>query len=115
MVIDEIGRIVSLTLAEVLPPETLRTEKDDFLDLESVSFPLTCRPLKQGDRFQPLGSPGSKKVTDYLRDRKFSREDRLYIPVLESNGRIIALPGVNIAHHCRVRASTSSVLRISIS
>ncbi len=114
LTINEIGRVLTLTVTEMPAPATLRTERDDFLDLASVSFPLTCRSLEPGDRFQPLGAPGSKKVADYLRDRKISRKKRRRIPVLESNGRIIALPGVDIAHNCRVRETTGSILRISI-
>lgn len=114
LTIDEIGRVVSLSLTGALPAETLRSEKDDFLDLASVSFPVICRSLRSGDRFRPLGAPGSKKVTDYLRDRKIPAKERRRIPVLECGGRIVALPGVSIAHDCRVRETTTTLLRISI-
>lgn len=41
------------------------------LDAEKVSFPLTYRLVKEGDRFQPFGMKGSKLLSDYMTDRKF--------------------------------------------
>jgi len=42
------------------------------LDASKVLFPLTVRPIKRGDRFIPFGMKGSKLVSDYLTDRKYS-------------------------------------------
>lgn len=42
------------------------------IDAEKVSWPLTVRPAKKGDRFIPLGMAGSKPVSRYMIDRKFN-------------------------------------------
>lgn len=43
------------------------------LDADKLRAPLTLRLWRQGDSFVPFGMKGTKKVSDYLTDRKFSR------------------------------------------
>ena len=47
-----------------------RQAKRVELDAAKLSLPLTVRTVKPGDRFQPLGMNGRKKVGDFLTDRK---------------------------------------------
>ena len=42
------------------------------LDAEKIKFPLTVRPVRTADRFVPFGMKGSKLLSDYMTDRKFS-------------------------------------------
>jgi tRNA(Ile)-lysidine synthase len=42
------------------------------LDASAIIFPLIVRRIKRGDRFIPFGMKGSKLVSDYLTDRKYS-------------------------------------------
>jgi tRNA(Ile)-lysidine synthetase-like protein len=48
----------------------------EYLDSALFSFPLTLRRPEPGDRFHPLGAPGSKKVFDFLSDQKIDRHER---------------------------------------
>jgi len=41
-----------------------------YLDVEKVKGPFTIRNWKEGDRFQPLGMKGHKKLSDHLTDEK---------------------------------------------
>lgn len=43
-----------------------------LIDADLLSYPLTLRRWRDGDRFVPLGMEGSKKVSDYLIDAKVS-------------------------------------------
>jgi tRNA(Ile)-lysidine synthase len=43
---------------------------------------LSVRSPRPGDRFHPLGAPGSKPLSRYLMDRKISREVRRRVPLL---------------------------------
>ncbi len=62
------------------------------LDFEKVSFPLTIRRTKTGDRFIPYGMNGSKLVSDYLTDRKMSLFDKgRQLVIVDSFGTIIWL------------------------
>jgi len=66
----------------------------EFLDVALFSFPLTLRGPETGDRFHPLGAPGSRKVSDFLCDRKVGRSLRPLIPLLCTDDTILAMPGL---------------------
>lgn len=86
------------------------------LDAATVSFPLTIRPVQQGDRFQPFGMKGSKLVSDYLTDRKCSLfEKRRQLVVTDSTNRIVWLVNQRPNDCCRVTELTKEVLLITIS
>ena len=44
--------------------------------------PLFVRPWKAGDRFQPSGMKGTKKLQDFFTDEKIPKYDRRQIPVI---------------------------------
>ena len=85
----------------------------EFLDSALFSFPLTLRMAKTGDRFHPLGAPGSKKVSGFLSDLKINRHERRVVPVLSSGDSILALPGLRIDHRFRVTEKTSRAIKVS--
>mgnify|MGYP002870122288 CR=1 FL=1 len=85
------------------------------LDGGKVLFPLTIRPIKEGDRFQPYGMKGKKLVSDYLTDSKIPQlEKRRQLVVTDKNGDIIWLVGRRTDHRYRVDETSTSVLRIEI-
>ncbi|MDT8335494.1 MAG: tRNA lysidine(34) synthetase TilS, partial [Desulfurivibrionaceae bacterium] len=122
-VIEGVGRWpikeLGLTLlVEVLDKAPDRGELSgmaaDYLDMAELSFPLTVRAPRPGDRFHPLGGPGSRKVADFLSDCKVAREERGRVPVLTSGGEIVALLGLRIAHRCRLVDNSRKVLKVSV-
>ena len=48
----------------------------------SVMLPLTVRSRRPGDRLQPLGAPGHRKLQDLLVDRKVPRRARDRVPIV---------------------------------
>jgi tRNA(Ile)-lysidine synthase len=42
------------------------------LDFDKIQFPLTMRHWRHGDRFHPLGMKGSKLLSDFFVDQKFT-------------------------------------------
>ena len=64
------------------------------LDADTIHFPLTLRPVKQGDRFQPYGMTGSRLVSDYLTDCHLNIfEKRRTLVLSDAKGRILWLVG----------------------
>lgn len=73
--------------------------------------PLTVRSPRRGDRFRPLGAPGSKPLTRYLMERKVARDERRAVPVVclkatESGGRdeILWVVGHGVAEAARLES-----------
>lgn len=85
------------------------------LDADRLSFPLVVRGVQPGDRFHPLGGPGSRKLQDYLVDKKIPREDRSKVSLLTSGGEIAWVLGMRIDERFKVREDTKrvAVLRIT--
>lgn len=84
-------------------------------DYELLHFPLTVRSRQPGDRMEPLGLKGTKKVKDMFIDEKMPLEARGRVPlVLDAAGRILWIPGVRRSTHATVSESTSWVLAMKV-
>ncbi len=82
------------------------------VDRDKVNLPLIIRNIRSGDRFTPLGMSGTKKVSDYLIDKKVPRVYRDEIPVVCDNKGIIWLVGLEIADRARIDKQTKEVLTV---
>jgi len=86
-----------------------------FLDSNRIALPLTVRNIEPGDRFQPLGLSGTKKIGDFLTDRKIPAVYRDEIPVICDKQGIIWLVGYEIADRVKVDHKTKKVMSIEVS
>lgn len=94
--------------------EFLRT-KDPFcewIDADKVSGRLVVRFAQDGERFHPLGSPGSKKVNDFLTDVKAGWSARPALIVADKEG-ILWLVGWRIDDRVKADRSTKNILCLS--
>ncbi len=113
--IEEIKKDICFAVEEVpgSPEEVLIRQKDvDFLDYNTIQFPLTLRNYQPGDRFHPLGLRGSKKLKDFFIDNKIPRRERHTFPVLLSRQEIVWVGGLRIDDRFRVGADTRKVLKV---
>lgn len=95
-------------------PELPVSEEIAVLDLERLSPPLIVRNRRPGDRFRPLGMKGSKKLKDFLIERKVPIEERDKVPILISNGEIVWVVGYRIDERFKVRNETRRVAVIQV-
>jgi tRNA(Ile)-lysidine synthase len=75
--------------------------------------PLAWRGRVEGDRYQPLGSPGSAKLSDLLINRKIPVERREALPVVLCGGEILWVPGLPPAESARLTGPTKGALRLT--
>lgn len=86
------------------------------LDAERVSFPLTLRECRTGDRFTPFGMRGTRLVSDFLTDRKLSLiEKQRQLVLADATGTILWLPGQRISERCRVTDTTAKIIECTLS
>lgn len=84
------------------------------LDTEKLKFPLLLRTVKEGDRFQPLGMKGSRLVSDFLTDRKYTLfQKRRQLVIEDATGRIVWLVGLRPSHFCRITPETRKAMVFS--
>lgn len=82
-------------------------------DADALGNHLEVRTWRAGDRFQPLGMKGEKKLQDFFVDEKVSRAERGRVPLLcVADGRIAWVVGYRIADPFKVVKSTRRILRV---
>ena len=75
------------------------------LKAAAVVLPLVVRGRRPGDRIQPVGLVGTKKLQDLLVDRKVPRGERNRIPVVaDAAGRVVWVVGHAVAAHVAASA-----------
>jgi tRNA(Ile)-lysidine synthase len=85
------------------------------VDAETVSRQLNVRSRRPGDRLQPLGMTGRKKLQDVLVDRKVPREERDCVPIVtDQAGRIIWVAGHVLDEGFRVTPRTTTVVMLTL-
>ena len=82
------------------------------MDLDRLPGDLTVRSRRSGDRFHPVGAPGSRKLKDFFIDRKVPREAR-GVPLLCCGETVLFLPGYGVAQQVRITEETSRALWIT--
>jgi len=81
-----------------------------YFDLDRLHRPLTVRPRRPGDRFQPFGMEGTKTLKELFIDEKISFSFRDEVPVLTDAEGILWVVGLRRADVAPVTAETRQVL-----
>jgi tRNA(Ile)-lysidine synthase len=76
--------------------------------------PLMVRSRQPGDRLQPYGMKGTKKVQDVLVDAKVPEHTRDGVPLLVCGDELVWVPGYRIANRFAVPSKTATSLRIEV-
>lgn len=72
------------------------------------------RAWSPGDRYRPLGAPGSRKVQDLFVDRRVPRERRPALPVVVmSTGNLAWIPGLPVADTVGIQPSAKLVVQLT--
>lgn len=91
-----------------------RVASDDKLvarfDMDLVQGEIGIRWPVPGDRYQPIGLKGTKKLFDLLADRKVPAFERSLVPVVTDDRGILWPVGHPIAHRARLTGRTRRVL-----
>ena len=81
------------------------------IDAELLDFPLQLRSWKQGDRFQPLGMRGKKKISDFYIQHKIPEPQKASIPLLINGDQTILSVGILQIHDAyKITKNTKKVL-----
>jgi tRNA(Ile)-lysidine synthase len=73
------------------------------VDAAAVGDTLLVRRRRPGDRFQPLGMKGTKKLQDFFVDAQVPRYERDRVPIFENERGIVWVGGLRIADWARPR------------
>ena len=119
---DEI--LIQIGEEEILSPVHLRFSKlektADFiidkssevaqLDADKIQFPLILRHWQHSDRFHPLGMKGSKLLSDFFVDQKFTEYQKQNVWLLVSaDGEILWVVGYRSDDRFKIVNDTKTV------
>lgn len=81
---------------------------------EKANSGFEVRQWRAGDRYQPLGAPGSSKLQDLFTDRKISIEERKRLPIVcNDQDKILWIPGLPPAESHKIQKFTNNALRLT--
>jgi tRNA(Ile)-lysidine synthase len=87
-------------------------KKRVLLDAASLEFPLTVRSRRPGDKYRPLGAPGTKKLKEILRAKGIPRAKRDRLPIFLSGKHIVWVPGLPVAERHKLKPRTKTVFLV---
>ncbi len=76
-------------------------------------LPLMVRNRQRGDRFQPYGMQGTKKIKDLLIDAKVPRYERDSIPLLICGEEVLWVIGYTTSELFKIKPNTRQYLHLS--
>ncbi len=87
---------------------------EEFICGDGISFPLTVRSWKEGDRFVPLGLGKHQKVSDFFINQKVPLHRKDMIPVICDGKRIIWIAGYRLDDRFKVTDACNTVYKLTI-
>jgi len=112
--IESLGLRMRFRVLRRPPHRPSATARRAYLDLERIAGTLVVRSPRPGDRIQPLGMQGSRKLSRLFIDEKVPRADRGRIPVLADEHSVLWVPGIRLSERARVAEGTRHVLKAEI-
>ncbi len=85
-----------------------------FFDFDKISFPLTLRYRKDGDKFIPFGMKSSKKIKNFFIDNKVKLELRDKIILLCDANKIMWVTNFRIDQEFAITEETINILKLEL-
>ena len=113
--------VASFTLRQLPPPADrsfLREWTDAthaYFDSDRLKLPLSLRHWREGDRFHPFGMSGSRLLSDFFSDHKFSLIDKQrQLLLVDADDQILWIVGHRTDRRAAVNDSTLTMTEIIV-
>lgn len=90
--------------------DTIKDKMIKVFDIEKTGYKLYVRNRRDGDKFNPSGMKGYKKLKDFFMDLKLQRDKRDKIPLIVNEGDIIWVVGVRSSNKYRKDIDSKEVV-----
>lgn len=86
-----------------------------FINASAIEWPLKLRTWREGDRMQPFGMKGYKKVSRIFIDEKIPNHEKSSQVLLEDQKGILGILGLKMSERTRVFSHSNNILQINFS
>jgi len=86
----------------------------EFINGDNISFPLTIRKWEDGDKFNPIGLKGTKKISDFLTEAKVNSMNKSEQLVLLNENTIIWVVGHRIDESVKINNKTKRIIKLLV-
>lgn len=104
---------IKLIFEEIKQASFSKNKNELYISITDHFFPLTLRKWKAGDKFQPFGMNGFKKISDYFKDQKLSKFDKEETWILESNQEIVCIIGYRLDNRYKITEESIQQLKLT--
>jgi len=104
-----------ITFRIIKNSETMNLSENRFtryFSYDAMSGKVTLRYRRDGDRFNPIGIKGTKKLKDIFIDMKVERDLRDKIPLICFDNQIAWIVGYKISDKFKIKENTREILEI---
>jgi len=112
--IEELGMTVTFELIQTRQQVMLNEPNRAYMDYEEIILPLSIRPMRPGDRIQPLGMVGTKKIKSFFIDKKYPQGKRKKIPLLVDGESVIWIAGMRLSERVKITNKSRQILKVEI-
>jgi len=107
------GKIISISEVNRKMFKFSQDKSFEFISGDGLSNEFEIRKWKAGDKFQPIGMKGTKKISDFLSDEKVSSLGKKEHLVLTNSGRIVWVIGLRIDELFKLTTETKKILKLT--
>jgi len=114
LVIPEAGMKLESSRGSFSPLVWPEDNLEALFDSALLPETLTVRNFRTGDRFQPLGMQGHKKVKDLFIEKKLPLAVRATLPLLLAGGEVLWIPQYGRSEVAKIGPQTKEVLKVRL-
>jgi len=86
----------------------------EYISGDGLGNIFEIRKWKEGDKFQPIGMKGTKKISDFLSDEKTSSINKKDNLILTNGNKIVWVIGLRIDDRFKITSETKKILKLSL-
>ncbi len=106
------GWEIEVTKSARIPPTSGRTDLEIVIAADAIRYPFSLRSVEPGDRMDPLGFHGTRKLSDLMAESKLTLAARRRLPIIQDMAGIVWVPGVCVANRVKLMGSEQQALTL---
>lgn len=106
------GMIIGISETKGTAGTSKNLEKSEIIEADNIDDIFILRKWKSGDRFNPLGMKGFKKVSDFLTDQKISASGKKNQLILLNRNNIVWVCGLRIDDRYKIKENSKRAIQL---